>query len=97
MTNPSGGTQTQYEGIRCDTFQWRLYGTLENGVWRENPLTSWKAIQGNVANRYQAALAQGALCNFNTQEKEIKTVIQSLNPEEFTGGTKPTNSNGQML
>ena len=94
MTNPSGGTQTQYEGIRCDTFQWRLYGTLENGVWRENPLTSWKAIQGNVANRYQAALAQGALCNFNSQEKEMKTILQSLNPDSFTGGTKPTNSYG---
>ena len=97
MTNPSGGTQTQYEGIRCDTFQWRLYGVLENNTWRENPLSIWKSIQSNVPNRYQAALAQGALCNFNTQEKEIKTVIQSLNPEEFTGGTKPTNSNGQML
>ena len=97
MTNPSGGKQTQYEGIRCDTFQWRLYGILENNVWKENPLSSWKAIQSNVPNRYQAALAQGALCNFNTQEKEIKTVIQSLNPEEFTGGTKPTNSNGQIL
>lgn len=97
MTNPSGGKQTQYEGIRCDTFQWRLYGTLENNTWRENPLSSWKAIQSNVPNRYQAALAQGAFCNLNTQEKEIKTVIQSLNPEEFTGGTKPTNSSGQML
>jgi hypothetical protein len=47
-----------------------------------------------VPNRYQAALAQGALCNINTQEKDLKTVIQSLNPSEFTGGTKPTNSFG---
>ena len=99
MTNPSGGQQAQYEGIRCDSFQWRLYGTLENGSWRENPLSSWKSIQSNVPNRYQASLAQGAFCNFNTQEKNIKTVIQALNPNgygpnRFTGGTKPTNSFG---
>ena len=94
MISPNGGQQTQYEGIRCDTSQWKLYGTLENNTWRENPLSSWRTIQSSVPNRYQAALAQGALCNINTQEKDLKTVIQSLNPSEFTGGTKPTNSFG---
>ena len=99
MTNPSGGQQAQYEGIRCDSFQWRLYGTFENGSWRENPLSSWRSIQSNVPNRYQASLAQGAFCNFNTQEKNIKVVVQALNPNgygpnRFTGGTKPTNSFG---
>lgn len=97
MTNPSGGQQTQYEGIRCDTFQWRLYGNLESKGWRENPLSSWKAIQSNVPNRYQAALAQGAFCNFDSQEKNVQTILKSLNPNGFTGGTKPTNSNGQIL
>jgi hypothetical protein len=69
---------------------------LENGAWRENPLSSWKAIQNNVPNRYQASLAQGAFCNFNTQEKNLKTIVRSLNPDGFTGGTKPTNSYGIM-
>ena len=45
MTNPSGGQQTQYEGIRCDSYQWRLYGTLEATGWRENPLSSWQHIK----------------------------------------------------
>jgi len=94
LTSPNGSVQTQYEGIRCDSFQWRLYGTLENGVWRENPLSTWRSIQSNVPNRYQAALAQGAFCNFSSQEKNTKAILQSLNPSGFTGGTKPTNSNG---
>ena len=94
MTSPSGSVQVQYEGIRCDSFQWRLYGTLENGAWRENPLSTWRNIQSNVPNRYQAALAQGAFCNFSSQEKNIKTILQSLNPNGFTGQTKPTNSFG---
>ena len=94
LSSPSGSVQTQYEGIRCDSFQWRLYGTLENDAWRENPLSTWRKIQSNVPNRYQAALAQGAFCNFSSQEKNIKKIIQSLNPNDFTGGTKPTNSYG---
>ena len=97
LTNPSSGQQTQYEGIRCDSFQWRLYGTLENNVWRENPLSSWRAIQDNVANRYQAALAQEAFCNFKYQERSMHTILQALNPNSFTGGTKPSNSNGVII
>lgn len=94
ITSPSGSQQTQYEGIRCDSYQWRLYGTYESSGWKENPLSGWSNIRSNVPNRYQAALAQGAFCNINTQEKNIKTVLESLNPNAFTGGTKPTNSFG---
>ena len=94
IINPSGGQQAQYEGIRCDSFQWRLYGALENGTWRENPLSTWRNIQSNIPNRYQAALAQGAFCNLDSQEKNIQNVLNSLNPNGFTGGTKPSNSFG---
>jgi hypothetical protein len=94
LTSPNGNSQVQYEGIRCDSFQWRLYGTFENGVWKENPLSSWNPIKDHTPNRYQAALAQGALCNFSSQEKNIKNIINSLNPNGFIGGTKPTNSFG---
>ena len=86
IINPSGGQQAQYEGIRCDSFQWRLYGSYESTGWKENPLGSWKAIQSNVPNRYQASLAQGAFCNLSSQEKNIKTILNSLNPNSFIGG-----------
>jgi hypothetical protein len=94
ISSPSGSQQTQYEGIRCDSFQWRLYGTFESTGWKENPLGSWKNINSDIPNRYQASLAQGAFCNFNSQEKNIKNILSSLNPNGFIGGQKPTNSNG---
>jgi len=94
LTSPNGNSQVQYEGIRCDSFQWRLYGTFESGTWKENPLSTWRTIQSNIPNRYQAALAQGAFCNFASQEKNIKAIINALNPNGFTGQTKPTNSYG---
>jgi len=96
ITNPSGDQQAQYEGIRCDSYQWRLYGSYESGAWRPNPLSQWKDIKLHTPNRYQAALAQGALCDFSSQEKSLKTVLKSLDPEKFTGGTQPTNSFGVM-
>jgi hypothetical protein len=90
LTSPNGNTQTQYEGIRCDSFQWRSYGSFENGTWKENPLSTWRTIQSSVPNRYQAALAQGAFCNLASQEKNIKMIINALNPNGFTGQTNPT-------
>jgi len=94
LTSPNGNQQTQYEGIRCDSYQWKLYGMFENNAWRENPLGSWQDIKLHSPNRYQAALAQGAFCSFNDQEKSLSVVIKALNPNSFTGGTKPTNSYG---
>jgi len=94
ITNPSGGEQIQYEGIRCDSYQWRLYGNYENNKWTPNPLSSWNMIKMHVPNRYQGALASGALCNFNSQEKSMKSIMNSLDPNNFIGGIKPTNSYG---
>jgi hypothetical protein len=92
ITSPSGSKQTQYEGIRCDSYQVRLYGTYEtNGSWRENPLGGWSGIKDNIPNRYQAALAQGAICNLSSQVKSVNTVIQSLNPNSFIGGNQLPN------
>ena len=91
LTSPNGNSQVQYEGIRCDSFQWRLYGTFESSTWKENPLSSWRNIQSNISNRYQASLAQGAFCNLATQEKNIKIIVDSLNPNGFTGRAKQTN------
>lgn len=97
ITSPSGSKQTQYEGIRCDSYQARLYGTYEaNATWRENPLGGWSGIKDNIPNRYQAALAQGAICNFASQEKDLNTVLKSLDPNGFIGGIKPTNSFGEV-
>ncbi len=96
LTSPNGNNQIQYEGIRCDSSQWRLYGTFENGAWKENPLSTWMPIKDHTPNRYQAALAQGAFCNFSSQEKNIQNIQKSLNPNGLTGQTKPTNSFGVM-
>jgi len=89
ITNPSGETQAQYEGIRCDSFQWRLYGNFENGVWKENPLAAWRGISSNIPNRYQAALAQGAFCNMAMQDKNIQSILQNLGSNAFTGSIAP--------
>lgn len=86
ITNPSGGKHIQYEGIRCETYQWRRYGTITNGKWQETTLDSWKNIQDHEVNRYHAALAQGALCAAAAQKQNLSNIIRSLDPNHFMGG-----------
>jgi len=94
ITNPSGENQAQYEGIRCDSAQWRLYGSFANQSWKENSLSTWRSIDNNVVNRYQAALAQRAICNFSSQEKNVAKIVEALRPENFTGKLAPNDSYG---
>jgi hypothetical protein len=48
-------------------------------------LGQWLPIKDSVPNRYQAALAQGALCDLASQVKSFSKVMQSLDPNNFTG------------
>jgi len=88
--SPNGNNSFFYEGIRCESFETKLYATLNtNQIWQPNPLSNWQPIKDKVANRYQAALAQGpyvgmgGMCNFKIQEKNVNTILKKLNPGLF--------------
>ena len=86
ITSPSGGQQVNFEGIRCETFQFALYATLNtNSIWQANQRKTWTDIKNNEANRYHGALAQGAFCNNKSQVKNKSLILDSLQPNKFTG------------
>lgn len=86
ITSPSGSQQVNFEGIRCETFQFALYATLNtSAIWQANQRKTWTDIKNNEANRYHGALAQGAFCNNKTQVKNKSLILDSLQPSKFTG------------
>lgn len=86
ITSPSGSQQVNFEGIRCETFQFALYATLNNSaIWQANQRKTWTDIKNNEANRYHGALAQGAFCNNKSQVKNKSLILDSLQPSKFTG------------
>ena len=86
ITNPSGSQQVNFEGIRCETFQFALYATLNSSsIWQANQRKTWTDIKNNEANRYHGALAQGAFCNNKSQVKNKSLILDSLQPNKFTG------------
>jgi len=86
ITSPSGSQQVNFEGIRCETFQFALYATLNtSSIWQVNQRKTWTDIKNTEANRYHGALAQGAFCNNKSQVKNKALIIDLLQPNKFTG------------
>lgn len=63
-----GATNVSYEGIRCESFEKKLYAFgRPDGSWSRSRRDKWEPITGGIANRQHAALARDYLC----QEKMV--------------------------
>jgi hypothetical protein len=63
-----GATNVSYEGIRCESFEKKLYAFgRPDGSWSRSRRDKWEPINGGIANRQHAALARDYLC----QEKMV--------------------------
>lgn len=59
----SGAKNISYEGIRCQSFEKKLYAFgQQDGSWTRSRRDKWEPIKNNLANRQHAALAQDYLC-----------------------------------
>lgn len=62
-TSPSGARNISYEGIRCATYEYKLYAFGQaDGTWARSRRNKWKIIHGYAGNRPHAALAKDFLC-----------------------------------
>ncbi|MES2535144.1 MAG: CNP1-like family protein [Pseudomonadota bacterium] len=62
-TSASGAKNVSYEGIRCASYEKKLYAFGQNdGNWSRSRRDRWELISGNAANRQHAALARDYLC-----------------------------------
>ena len=63
IKTPSGVENISYEGIRCETKEFRFYASLRTDkVWALSRQPSWKKILGFGINRYQSVLMNEYFC-----------------------------------
>jgi len=59
----AGAENISYEGIRCQTYENKLYAFgQKDGSWSRARLSGWKQINESSGNRQHAALAKDYLC-----------------------------------
>lgn len=62
-TSNGGARNVSYEGIRCESFERKLYAFGQpNGAWSRSKRDQWERINSVAANRQHAALAKDYFC-----------------------------------
>lgn len=78
-TSPSGATNISYEGIRCQTYEYKRYAFGQaDGTWGRSRRNKWEAIHGYADNRPQAALAKDFLCLEQTVAGKADDMIDRI-------------------
>jgi hypothetical protein len=76
--NPSGTQQIKYEGIRCDTLEYKVFGHVNaEGKWILDN-TDWKTIPKGGYNQYQSVLAWNGFCVGSGPERNKTTMFKEL-------------------
>lgn len=80
VTSPSGAHNVNYEGIRCDTYEWRQYAGLnaDHDGWDQTVATSFSRIENGTLNAYQAALYQDYFCASKSPTGSAKTILENM-------------------
>jgi hypothetical protein len=78
-TSRGGAKNISYEGIRCSTFEKRLYAVgQDDGTWTKARDSEWQPIPTSGTNKQQADLATNFLCSGTTIAGTTKQILQNL-------------------
>ncbi|WP_213299383.1 CNP1-like family protein [Paraburkholderia sacchari] len=80
ITSPTGARNVNYEGIRCDTYEWRLYASLDadhNG-WDQTVANDWSRIENGTLNAYHSALYQDYFCANKMPVGKASTIVENI-------------------
>jgi hypothetical protein len=79
-TSPAGARNVNYEGIRCDTYEWRLYATIEEDGkgWDRTVANDFRRIENGELNAYHAALYQDYFCANKLPSGSAKQILSNI-------------------
>jgi hypothetical protein len=78
-TSPQGAKNISYEGIRCASFEKKLYAIGHNdGHWSRSRRDQWEPIVRNAANRQHATLALDYFCESRTVAGKAEAMLERI-------------------
>jgi hypothetical protein len=80
VASPSGARNVIYEGIRCDTYEWRQYAGLnsDHDGWDTTVANNFTRIENGALNAYQAALYQDYLCANKMPMGNAASILENI-------------------
>lgn len=78
-TSPAGARNVSYEGIRCASFEKKLYAFGHpDGSWSRSRNDQWQPIVRNAANRQHAALFKDYFCDGLTVAGSAQQMLERI-------------------
>jgi hypothetical protein len=80
VTSPAGARNVIYEGIRCDTYEWRQYAGLnaDHDGWDRTVENDWRRIENGELNAYHAALYQDYFCSNKMPLGSTNVILENI-------------------
>ncbi len=80
ITSPAGARNVNYEGIRCATYESRLYAGLDSDHtgWDRAVTNDWSRIQDGNLNAYRASLYQDYFCANKIPTASAKQIVTNM-------------------
>ena len=79
ILSSSGARSVSYEGMRCQTREWRLYASgRPDGTWSKARNTRWLPVREVSGNRYHAALFTDYFCPDGIIAPHVEAVRQAF-------------------
>jgi len=80
ITTPTGGRNVNYEGIRCETYEWRLYAGLnaEHDGWDQTVANDWTRIEKGTLNAYHSVLYTDYFCANKLPVGNATTIVNNV-------------------
>ncbi|MBN3818214.1 hypothetical protein G3N57_17095 [Paraburkholderia sp. Se-20369] len=80
VTSPAGARNVNYEGIRCDTYEWRQYAGLnaDHDGWDRTVANDWRRIENGELNAYHAALYQDYFCANKMPIGTTQSILENI-------------------
>ena len=79
-TAPGGSTYGSYEGIRCQTAEFKVYAkTNSGGQWTPVTDPQWRPLNANMPSQHALALARQGACNGRAMaEPSSEAIVRRL-------------------
>lgn len=74
-----GATNVSYEGLRCDSMEYRFYATgRTDRSWVKARTSDWKVIENKPINRYHASLSRYYFCPNRSPIRSAEEGLEAL-------------------
>jgi len=89
ISSPAGAHNIYYEGIRCDTYEWRLYAAAnDTGTdWDRSVANDWRRIENSELNAYQSALYVDYMCSSKMPTGSAKEIVNRIRYHRIATGS----------